>query len=52
MRVPELNRLLLTTMTRRMMESNILGLPRYSSMNQQALRELRTEAAEPALASS
>lgn len=48
MKNPELNRLLLTTMTRRMMESNILDLPRFSSMNQQALRELRTEIVEPA----
>ena len=46
MKHPELNRLFLSTMTERMMRSNILDMPRYSGINQQVLRELRVESTE------
>jgi len=49
MKHPELNRLFLSTMTERMARSNILDLPRYSGLNQQALRQLRLESPEPDL---
>lgn len=42
MAAPELNRLLVSTMTERMIRMNMVDLPRYSSLDQGALRELRT----------
>jgi MFS family permease len=42
MEVPEVNRLLLNTLTERLLRTNQPDLPRLSAMNQSALRELRT----------
>lgn len=43
---PQLNRLFLSKMTERMVRMNMLDLPRFTGMDQQTLRELRTP--EPA----
>jgi len=42
MEVPEVNKLLLNTLTERLQRTNQPDLPRLSSMDQSALRELRT----------
>lgn len=42
MDVPEVNRLLLSTLTERLLRTNQPDLPRLASMDQSALRELRT----------
>lgn len=44
MEVPEVNRLLLSTLTERLLRTNTSDLPRLSSSDQSALRELRTPA--------
>ena len=44
MEVPEVNSLLLSTLTERLLRSNQPDLPRLSSMDQAALRDLRTPA--------
>ena len=44
MEVPEVSKLLLNTLTERLMRSNQPDLPRLISMDQAALRELRTAA--------
>lgn len=48
MTVPEINRLVLNTLAERLMRSNQPDLPRIASMDQAALRELRT-AVPPAI---
>jgi CRP-like cAMP-binding protein len=40
--VPEINRLVLSTMTERLMRTNLADLPRLASSDQSALRDLRT----------
>lgn len=42
---PELNRVLMTTMTQRMVRMNMLDLPRYAGMDQKDLLDLRTPSA-------
>ena len=42
MEVPEVNSLLLSTLTERLLRSNQPDLPRLASMDQAALRDLRT----------
>ncbi len=42
--VPEVNRLVLSTLSERLMRTNQPDLPRLASMDQAALRELRTQA--------
>ena len=44
---PQLNRVFLTKMTERMVRMNMIDAPRYSGLDQQALRELRTAPPEP-----
>jgi CRP-like cAMP-binding protein len=44
MEVPEVNKLLLSTLTERLLRSDQPDLPRLASMNQAALRDLRTKA--------
>jgi CRP-like cAMP-binding protein len=44
MDVPEVNKLLLSTLTERLLRSNQPDLPRLASMDQAALRDLRTKA--------
>jgi CRP-like cAMP-binding protein len=44
MAIPEVNRLLLSTLTERLLRSNQPDLPRLASMDQAALRDLRTKA--------
>ena len=44
MDIPEVNRLLLSTLTERLLRSNQPDLPRLASMDQAALRDLRTKA--------
>ena len=44
MEVPEVNKLLLSTLTERLLRSNQPDLPRLASMDQAALRDLRTKA--------
>ena len=44
MEVPEVNSLLLSTLTERLLRSNQPDLPRLASMDQAALRDLRTKA--------
>lgn len=44
MEVPEVSKLLLSTLTERLLRTNQPDLPRLSSMNQAALRDLRTKA--------
>jgi CRP-like cAMP-binding protein len=44
MDVPEVNRLLLSTLTERLLRTNQPDLPRLAAMDQSALRELRTRA--------
>jgi CRP-like cAMP-binding protein len=44
MEVPEVSKLLLSTLTERLLRSNQPDLPRLASMNQAALRDLRTRA--------
>jgi CRP-like cAMP-binding protein/sugar phosphate permease len=39
---PQINRIFLNKMTERMVRTNMLDLPRYSSLDQASLRELRT----------
>jgi CRP-like cAMP-binding protein len=40
--VPEINRLVLNTLTERLLRTNIADLPRLAATDQSALRELRT----------
>jgi MFS transporter, DHA3 family, macrolide efflux protein len=42
--VPEVNRLLLSTLTERLLRTNLADMPRLASNNQSALRDLRTPA--------
>lgn len=44
MDVPEVNRLLMSTLTERLLRTNLADLPRLASADQSALRELRTPA--------
>ncbi|HEX5826722.1 MAG TPA: MFS transporter [Candidatus Limnocylindrales bacterium] len=44
MEVPEVNKLLLSTLTERLLRTNQPDLPRLASMDQAALRDLRTKA--------
>ncbi len=44
MEVPEVNKLLLSTLTERLLRSNQADLPRLATMDQAALRDLRTAA--------
>ena len=44
MEVPEVNNLVLSTLTERLLRSNQPDLPRLASMDQAALRDLRTKA--------
>ena len=44
MEIPEVNKLLLSTLTERLLRSNQPDLPRLASMDQAALRDLRTKA--------
>ena len=44
MQIPEVNRLLLSTLTERLLRSNQPDLPRLATMDQAALRDLRTKA--------
>ncbi|HYO44211.1 MAG TPA: MFS transporter [Candidatus Limnocylindrales bacterium] len=44
MQIPEVNKLLLATLTERLLRSNQPDLPRLASMDQAALRDLRTKA--------
>ncbi|MBI4769931.1 MAG: MFS transporter [Chloroflexi bacterium] len=44
---PQLNRILLSKMTERLLRTDMLDLPRYAEMDQQLLRELRTPEPEP-----
>ena len=44
MEIPEVNKLLLSTLTERLQRSNQPDLPRLASMDQAALRDLRTKA--------
>ena len=44
MEVPEVNKLLLSTLTERLLRTNQPDLPRLTSMDQGALRDLRTKA--------
>lgn len=44
MHIPDVNKLLLSTLTERLMRSNQPDLPRLASMDQAALRDLRTKA--------
>jgi CRP-like cAMP-binding protein len=44
MEVPEVNKLLLSTLTERLLRSNQPDLPRLATMDQAALRDLRTKA--------
>ena len=44
MDVPEVNKLLLSTLTERLLRTNQPDLPRLASMDQGALRDLRTKA--------
>jgi CRP-like cAMP-binding protein len=44
MHIPDVNKLLLSTLTERLMRSNQPDLPRLASMDQAALRDLRTRA--------
>jgi CRP-like cAMP-binding protein/sugar phosphate permease len=44
MEIPEVNQLLLSTLTERLLRSNQPDLPRLASMDQAALRDLRTKA--------
>ena len=44
MEVPEVNNLMLSTLTERLNRSNQPDLPRLASMDQAALRDLRTKA--------
>jgi MFS transporter, DHA3 family, macrolide efflux protein len=46
MEAPELHRLVQTTLTERLLRTNLADLPRLSSRDQSALRELRTPAPE------
>jgi hypothetical protein len=43
MEEPEVNKLLLSTLTERLLRSNQPDLPRLASMDQAALRDLRTK---------
>ena len=47
MEVPEVNKLLLSTLTERLLRSNQPDLPRLASMDQAELRELRTPTPGP-----
>jgi MFS transporter, DHA3 family, macrolide efflux protein len=46
MEVPEISRLVYSTLTERLLRTNLADLPRLSSSDQSALRELRTPAPE------
>lgn len=39
---PQINRLFLSKMTERMVRMNMIDMPRYASLDQKSLRELRT----------
>jgi MFS family permease len=45
---PQINRIFLSKMTERMVRMNMIDLPRFAGIDQEALRELRTPEPEPA----